>query len=207
MIFNKKLVAGIIITPAVLILGIVAWNNRGTEIQKVLRQLSSHIILPSETPSLATVKDPTQVKEAFLKQSKIGDKVLIFSKTGKIILFRPSINRIVDVGSVVIDPSLSEAKGARVVIRNGSKFAGAADTASAKLKQIYPNIATVTIEDASRTTFEKTIGIDLSSDQKFLEFSTAAAQLFGGQAGIIPLGESKTQNVDILIIIGNDFKN
>ena len=207
MIFNKKLVAGIIITPAVLILGVVAWNNRGTEIQKVLRQVGAHIILPPETPSLATVKDPTQVKEVFLKQAKVGDKVLIFSKAGKIMLFRPSINRIIDVGSIVIDPSLSEAKGARVVIRNGSKYAGAADTASAKLKQAYPNIASVTIENASRTTFEKTIGIDLSADQKFLEFSTAAAQLSGGQAGIVPLGESKPQNVDVLIIIGNDFKN
>ncbi len=201
-----KAIVGLILGILAICL-IIAWDNRGTEIQKTLRQVSRHIVLPDETPSLATVKDPSQVKDQFLKQSKIGDKVLIFSKAGKIILFRPSINRIVDVGTVSIDPALIEAKGARVIIRNGSSLAGAADIAATKLKQLYPNLGSIKIEAASRSTFDMTIGIDLSTDQKFLEFATGSAQVFGGQAGIVPIGEQKPINTDVLIIIGNNFKS
>ena len=203
---NNMIIVGVFL-GLVTVGGIIAWDNRGTEIQKTLRQVSMHLILPNETPSLATVKDPSQVKEQFLKQSKKGDKVLIFEQAGKIILFRPSINRIIDVGTASIDPALIEAKDARVVIRNGSSIAGAADTAVAKIKQLYPNIGSIKIENASRSTFDKTIGIDISNGQQFLEFATGSAQALGGQAGIVPLGEQKPTNTDVLIIIGNNFKS
>jgi hypothetical protein len=203
---KSKTIAGVIL-GIIAIISLITYDNRGTEIDKTVRAVSKHILLPNEKPSLATVKDPSQVKEAFLKQAKTGDKVLVYSDAGKIIIYRPSLNRIVAVGNVTIDTALIEAKGARIVIRNGSNIAGAADTAAARLKQIYPNIGFIKIENASRATFENTIGIDLSPDQKYLEFATGSAQVFGGQAGIVPLGEQKPANADVLIIIGNNFKS
>jgi hypothetical protein len=120
---KSKTIAGVIL-GIIAIISLITYDNRGTEIDKTVRAVSKHILLPNEKPSLATVKDPSQVKEAFLKQAKTGDKVLVYSEAGKIIIYRPSLNRIVAVGNVTIDTALIEAKGARIVIRNGSNIAG-----------------------------------------------------------------------------------
>ena len=51
--------------------------------------------------ALATVSDPELLKnKSFFLSSEKGDRVLIFSKIGKAILYRPSINKIVEVVSI-----------------------------------------------------------------------------------------------------------
>jgi hypothetical protein len=56
---------------------------------------------PGETPTIATVNDSAKLKtQAFFADAKDGDKVLIYSKAGKAVLYRPSTNRIIEYSTV-----------------------------------------------------------------------------------------------------------
>ena len=71
----------------------------------LLRRVGAHIVLPTdEVPTLATVSDPSQLKQyPFFESAAVGDKVLIYSQNKKAILYRPSEDKI-----VVIAPILSK---------------------------------------------------------------------------------------------------
>lgn len=62
------------------------------------------ITLPErEQPTVATVTDPAKLKDQpFFVRSKNGDKVLIYAQAKKAILYRPSLNKIIDVAPVNI---------------------------------------------------------------------------------------------------------
>jgi hypothetical protein len=54
-----------------------------------------------EMPTIATVSDPGLVKtQNFFTNPEAGDKVLIFTNSTKAVLYRPSINKIIDIVSV-----------------------------------------------------------------------------------------------------------
>lgn len=87
------------------------WNNikneeRETEkeVATVVKQVSRHILLPEgASPTVATVKDPEQLKDQpFFANAKTGDKLLIYSDARKAILYRPSEDKIVEVAPVNI---------------------------------------------------------------------------------------------------------
>lgn len=75
------------------------------EIDALTAQVGKLINLPTdEKPTVATVTDASKVKDQpFFKNAKNGDKVLIYQKAQKAILYRPSENRIIEVGSVNIN--------------------------------------------------------------------------------------------------------
>ncbi len=67
--------------------------------RKLLEQVSKLIILPQdEEPTIATVTGTEQLKgQAFFANAVVGDKVIIYTNAKKAILFRPSVNKIVEV--------------------------------------------------------------------------------------------------------------
>lgn len=65
--------------------------------------VQKHYLLPvNEQPALATITDPSKLTTKFLKNTRQGDKLLIYQKASKVIIYRPSIDRVVDVGPVQI---------------------------------------------------------------------------------------------------------
>lgn len=55
----------------------------------------------SEKPSLmATVTDTSALKTPFLKEAKNGDKIIVYEKARRVIIYRPSTDRIVDIGPI-----------------------------------------------------------------------------------------------------------
>lgn len=73
------------------------------EINKLERRLERVMLLPDETPTLATVADPEQLKsQPFFVDAKKGDKVLIYGQARKAILYDPRAKKIVNVGPVAI---------------------------------------------------------------------------------------------------------
>lgn len=90
-----------------LILGFAVWrlvlkSEDLNNIQVVTARLSKHMQLPtSEKPSLmATVTDTSALKTPFLKEAKNGDKIIVYEKARRVIIYRPSTDRIVDIGPI-----------------------------------------------------------------------------------------------------------
>lgn len=75
------------------------------EVDALIAQVGKLIALPTdEKPTVATVTDIDKVKDQiFFKNAKNGDKVLIYTKAQKAILYNPTENKIVEVGAVNIN--------------------------------------------------------------------------------------------------------
>lgn len=68
------------------------------EAKDLLAKVAEIYLIPTgEEPTVATVSDPNALKnQSFFSSSLKGDKVLIFAKAGKAVLYRPSINKIIE---------------------------------------------------------------------------------------------------------------
>ncbi len=69
------------------------------DIQTLLTKVSKIMVLPAdETPEVITISDTELLKShPFFSQAKIGDKVLIYTKLKKAILYDPVNHKIVDI--------------------------------------------------------------------------------------------------------------
>lgn len=72
------------------------------ELEQVIKKISKLMILPEdETPTLATVTDPKKLEgQPFFAKAQAGDKILIYSNIKKVILYSPSMNKIIEVGGI-----------------------------------------------------------------------------------------------------------
>lgn len=98
--FPKKYFIYIFIAVVVAAGGFVSYRyflSRGNA--DTAAAVSKIYLLPEgETPTIATVTDPDKLKsKIFFANAKSGDKVLIYTKADKVILYRPSENKIINV--------------------------------------------------------------------------------------------------------------
>jgi hypothetical protein len=210
---NKKFVLWLFLIITVLVIFGIWWlvknpgSNAGKrEMEAVRSTVSKLVILPAgEDPTLATVSDKNSLTDSFLKaNAENGDKVLAYVKAGRVYIYRPSANKIVNIGPLVVDASASEVVGTKILVRNGSGRSGVVQTIRDQLTQNY-KAATIdqNIDTAARQDYPTTIVIDLTDGDKY-DLVTNIANLIGAQRGVLPIGESKPENVDILIISGLD---
>ncbi len=81
-------------------------SNQKTEVsrdvQNLINKVSQLYLLPvGETPTIATVTDPESLKkQSFFSLAEKGDKVLIFTQAGRAVLYRPAIDKIIEVSSI-----------------------------------------------------------------------------------------------------------
>jgi hypothetical protein len=88
-------------------------DSGAEEVKRITREISRTFQLPTgETPTLATVTDATKVRaQAFFHDAQNGDKVLLYSKAGQAILYRPSTKKIIAVAPVNLNGSGSSNSG------------------------------------------------------------------------------------------------
>ncbi len=107
--YHLKPIAGFVLAGVLIAGGIfyVAQLRKGPNLDKVTvvtSVLSKHMILPTnEQPIIATVTDKSALKTPFLREADDGDKIIIYEKAKRVIIYRPSTDRIVDIGPVVLD--------------------------------------------------------------------------------------------------------
>lgn len=211
---NKKLLLllGVLII-AVVGGGLVFYNKQKTsvtanEAASLSTEVGKLIELPNENPTLATVSDVTKLKsQPFFAHAKNGDKVLIYAKAKKAILYRPSENKIIEVAFY----SPAEASGAptssatptsgpiSATIYNGTKTAGLAKSEGDKLVAKYPNLKIVGTANATNN-YTSNLVVDLSG--KNSQMAQSLAKELGGKVGDLSTSETKPANSDILIILG-----
>ncbi len=75
--------------------------NGASDAQNIVNQISRYMVLPDETPTLATVNDASKLKgQEFFANAQNGDKVLIFSNSGRALLYRPSSKKVIEYAKV-----------------------------------------------------------------------------------------------------------
>ena len=185
------------------------------EVAVLVDKVGKLIQLPTtETPTIATVSDVTKLAgQAFFANAKNGDKVLIFTQAKEAILYRESINKIIQVAPINLGSSASPAANlsnqltptvapVTVAIYNGTTTVGLAAKADSTITQGVSN-ASITQKGDAKGNYSKTEVIDLSGNQTAA--ATQIAKLLGGSVSpVVPNGEAKT-GVDILVILGTDF--
>lgn len=192
------------------------------EIANLKAEIGAMFELPTnEEPTLATVTDREKLAEQpFFQKAENGDKVLIYSASGRAVLYRPSQKKIIDVTSVNVAkeeaapaaepvapaPVTETAPVAPVIVRvalyNGSTTLGVTNATESQLKTTMANAAVVTKEAAVKSDYAKTIVVDVTGANGPAALSVATA--LGAEVGSLPEGEKAPTDADILVIVGND---
>ena len=178
------------------------------EAKKLVEDVSKLVALPEkETPTVATVTDASKLKDQpFFARSQNGDKVLIYTEAKKAYLYRPSINKVIEVAPVNIGTGSQQGvagtktQKVSVVLYNGTTTAGLTNSVGEKLQSELDNIEIVGRENASRDDYEGATVVDLSGRQSSV--AERIAELLDGQVGSLPSGENGP-DADILVILGS----
>lgn len=198
------------------------------ETEALVEKVSKLILLPKdEEPKIITVTDINQVKnQPFFTNAKNGDKVLVFQKAKKAILFDPIAGKIIEVGPLIepspsaanlspttttsvspspspsLTPSPTTTQTFKAVLYNGTTTVGLTKKIEDILKEKAPHIEISDKDNAKKNDYAKTLVIDLSGK------NTVEAQnivkIVGGEKSTLPAGEIKPENADFLIIVGSD---
>lgn len=75
----------------------------------VIKQISALAVVPSDPNAvLANVTDVTKLKDqAFFADAQNGDEIVIFPSAMRAVLYRPSINKIINIGPLSSSPAAS----------------------------------------------------------------------------------------------------
>jgi hypothetical protein len=185
------------------------------EVTTLVDKVGKLMELPSsETPTIATISDITKLTgQPFFAKAKNGDKVLIFTQAKEAVLYRESINKIIQVAPINLGSSAASASATlnsvtptpatvTVAIYNGTTTVGLAAKADSTITQGVSN-ASITQKGDAKGNYSKTQVVDLSGNNA--NAAMQIANLLGGSvSSSAPSGEVNS-GADILVIIGTDF--
>ena len=173
------------------------------ETKEILKKLSEFMVLPTdEEPNVATVLDVNQLKDQpFFAQAQNGDKVIIYAKADKAILYRPATNKIVNVSSV----NLEQPATIGVAVYNGTKTAGLTTKFATDITKSIDNIIVSSKANAERSDYQQSVVVDLTGQNA--ELAQQIATLIEGTVGSLPEGEVKPSDsgTSLLIILGANY--
>lgn len=182
------------------------------EIKTIVGSIEKGMLLPpNETPTLATVTDKDKLaSQPFFAQSQNGDKVLLYTQAGKAILYRPSIQKVVDITTIRTNtestdsakPSTSATTGIPIALYNGTTRTGLATAFEKKITTDYPQLL-VAAKSTAAQQYPSTIVVDISGKQSTLAQTLATA--YGGSVGQLPAIEQKP-TADLLLILGENVQ-
>lgn len=170
------------------------------EAKTLVEEIGKMMVLPSnETPQVATVSDVEKLKgQSFFARAKNGDKVLIYTKSQKAVLYDPVAKKVVEVGPINLSqttPTVSPQapKNLNVSLYNGSSTVGLTTKVETQLKQSMPTVHVVQKANANKATYKKTLVVDVTG--KNAEAAKQLASALGGEVGKMPDGEDAPENV------------
>jgi hypothetical protein len=181
------------------------------EVNTLVNTVGKYLELPAgEVPTVATVSDKSKLADQpFFAKAEKGDKVLIYARAGKIILYRPTLNKIIEVAMIPTTPSVAgtstasaQLQTATLTIYNGTQTVGLASVVEKKVKSQLINIQTIAKLN-SKGDYQKSILVVLTPEAKALGDQLAA--FLKADITTMPAEEAKPAT-DLLFIVGRDFQ-
>ncbi len=191
----KFVLIGILIF-AVLVTVFVLWRNDQatmTNDEIVIRVSRELQIQGDGNPVILTVDDESKVNQPFLEGAKNGDKVLLYYKAKKSVLFRPDEDKIVRSGTFT-------PPDAKVFIRQGTTDASRTEDIKHRLEQL-DGLDVVSQDQSVNKSFDKTVVVNVTD--RYDELAQKMAASLGMSVVRLPRGES-VPDADILVIVGNN---
>lgn len=179
-------------------------NQEGDEIMQVVRPVIH--IAHDEKPTLATVADKTKLADQpFFERAENGDKVLIFKTSNTVVLYRPSVKKVIAVSSIPqgeqttkLTTTQDTVVPLQVAVLNGSQVNGVAKKTAESIVQKVKNITIVKEETAEKKTYTKAQIVYTTPISQAV--ATQIAELLDGEMTTkLPDGE-KGYNADIVVI-------
>lgn len=127
------------------------------EVKDISEKIGKFMELPAEIPTVATVSDKEKLQgQAFFANAQNGDRVLIYSKSQKAILWRPTTNKVIEVASLggrvenISAPATSEATPttAQPTPTNQENNASAAPTENQNTQKVGTDLKSVPTEES-----------------------------------------------------------
>jgi hypothetical protein len=158
MLSSKKVILGLLAIIIIAIGGYFTYahfkqtpeQKATAETASLIKKVQKLMILPDgQTPAVFVIQDPALLssQQAFFAGSVKGDELLVYSQSGKAIIYSPSRNVIVNVGPVTFD---KEKAGA-----NGTPGAAPAATAPASTNTTPAKDTTKAADTTTKTPAEK----------------------------------------------------
>lgn len=197
---------------------------KSAEIKVLSETIGQFVLVPEgEEPTIATVTDKEKLSgKEFFQKAENGDKILIYAVSGRAILYRPSIKKIVDMTTVSAQPATTSSQAAskpaetvpavaapvpapnpaliRVALANGSGEFGTLDALEEKLRTAFTTVTVVAKTDAARNDYPKTLVVDIAGGRTAI--ASLLASTLRGEVAALPEGEVAPAGADILIITG-----
>lgn len=188
------------------------------ETKFITGKISAFVDVPKdEQPSIATVTDVEKLKDqAFFKKAKNGDKLVIFAKAAKAILYRPTENKIVDftlvdtsqvAGAQTENPTpgaTETVQPVKIALYNGTGKEGLTNTAEEQLRSQNAAFEIIAKANASKKDYQRTLIVDVSGKRS--DQASALAQALNGEIVTLPSDEKRPIDADVLVILGDNFK-
>ncbi len=187
------------------------------DIQRLIQRVSEIMEIPKdEKPQVATIVDVNELKgKKFFAEAKNGDKVLLFLKAGKVVLYRPSTHKIINAGMLDLAEGRVENNKfmpdkeedmqfeAKAAFLNGTNISGLASKMSKELSSRFSGLESKIVGNAKKRGYDKTVIIPLTSEvARFAQ--KIADDISASFSASLPTGEIKYDGVDLVIILGED---
>lgn len=170
-----------------------------------IKKVGSKIELPDEQPTVATVAQLDQLAgQPFFANAKEGDKVLIYQQAKKVILYRPSEERIVEVGSLNIveqpNPDAVDENELNVNLRVGVVTVGNADQSMELLQSKLDELGGYEVVSTSNAQgfYRETMVVDLGAGEEIV--GKIAEELGGVQVGKLD-AKDQVEGVDLVVVL------
>ncbi len=141
------------------------------ETNNLISKVGRHIQLPAgEVPTIAKVSDVSQLKDQpFFANAQPGDTVLIYVTSGKAILYRPEIDKIIEITTVNLGQEVAgtstvsaQLQSASLTILNGTNTKGLAGEAEEQITSRIPALQPITKTNA-KGNYKETMVVILNS--------------------------------------------